>query len=625
MTENKIKILPQTLSNKIAAGEVVNRPESVVKELIENSLDSGAKNITLIIKDAGKSLIQVTDDGSGMSEEDALICFQRHSTSKIASIEDLENILTLGFRGEALASIASISHAELITRTADSEVGTLLRIEGGEVKENSKSGNETGTSISVRNLFYNTPGRRNFLKSDQTEFRHIYESFVRLALSHPETAFTFFNNDNEVFRLKGTDLKTRISELFGDKIPGYLLDVENGNEIIKVRGFISKPNFTKKSKQDQYFYLNGRFFVSRSLNYAVYSGFDHLIEKGDYPSFFLFIDLHPAKVDVNVHPSKMEVKFEDEGAVFGFIRNSVKEALRKADIVFDIGFDNTISFPDKAESFHYRNDKRDDIKSDRGFTGGGSGSHGSGSQNFFTGGDDRNKTANIHSIFEASRERTDDSISQIPDTPDTKNDDQRRIFEHSKKSDSANFNVWQYQYKYIMCQTETGLMIIDQHAAHERILYERASMWLDSQSTFSQQLLIPIKFQLTKIDYHIAESLKDEFRDLGFNLNLIKDETVEITGLPSDVKIGDEAKIFQDLIDQFKEYELKLNLDKRDNLAKSFACRSAIKSGDKLTFQEMTSLIDDLFAAKMPYVCPHGRPTLIRITTDELDKRFSRS
>ncbi|MBS1518804.1 MAG: DNA mismatch repair endonuclease MutL [Bacteroidetes bacterium] len=617
MTENKIKILSQSLSNKIAAGEVVNRPESVVKELIENSLDSGAGNITLIIKDAGKSLIQVNDDGSGMIEEDAVLSFQRHSTSKISRIEDLENILTLGFRGEALASIASISHVELKSRTADSDVGTLVKLEGGEIKETAKTSCEKGTSIAVRNLFYNTPGRRNFLKSDQTEFRHIYESFVRLALSNPGTAFTFFNNDTEVFNLKPSDLKTRISELFGDKIPGYLLDVENGNEIIKVKGFISKPNFTKKSKQDQYFYLNGRFFQSRSLNYAVYSGFDHLIEKGDYPSFFLFIDILPGKVDVNVHPSKMEVKFEDEGAVFGFLRNSVKEALRKSDLVFDIGFDNTISFPEKAESFHYKNDRRES----QGFSGGNSAGGNSG-QRIFSGNESGGRTANIHSIFEAARKDDKENIQEIPEVPAF---DQNRIFEHSKKSDSANFNVWQYQMKYIMCQTETGLMIIDQHAAHERILYERASLWLDSQSSFSQQLLIPIRVKLTKIDYHIAESLKDEFRNLGFNLNLISDDIIELTGLPSDVKIGDESRIFQDLIDQFKEYELKLNLEKRDNLAKSFACRSAIKSGDKLTFQEMTSLIDDLFASKMPYVCPHGRPTLIRITTEELDKRFSRT
>ncbi len=618
MTENKIKILPQSLSNKIAAGEVVNRPESVVKELIENSIDSGAKNITLLIKDAGKSLIQVIDDGSGMSEEDALICFQRHSTSKISEIEDLENILTLGFRGEALASIASISHVELKTRTSGEDVGILIKTEGGEITERSKTSCEKGTSIAVRNLFYNTPGRRNFLKSDQTEFRHIYESFVRLALSHSDIAFTFFNNENEVFRLNSSDLKTRISELFGDKIPGYLLEVKSGNEIIKVNGFISKPNFTKKSKQDQYFYLNGRFFVSRSLNFSVYSGFDHLIEKGDYPSFFLFIDLIPGKADVNVHPSKMEVKFEDESAVFGFIRNSVKEALRNSDLTFDVGFDNTISFPEKAESFHYKNDRQSgaEISRSSGFE------QRSAGQKIFTGNEFSNKSASIHSIFEASRKPEDENI---PDIPADNSEVQNRIFEHSKKSDSANFNVWQYQHKYIMCQTETGLMIIDQHAAHERILYERASMWLDSQSSFSQQLLMPVRFKLTKIDYHIAESLYDEFRNLGFNLTLLKDDTVEVTGLPSDVKIGDEAKIFQDLIDQYKEYELKLNLEKRDNLAKSFACRSAIKSGDKLSFHEMTSLIDDLFAAKMPYVCPHGRPTLIRITTDELDKRFSRS
>lgn len=613
---NKIKILPQSLSNKIAAGEVVNRPESVVKELMENSIDAGAENITLIIKDAGKNLIQVSDDGGGMNEEDALMCFQRHSTSKITSIEDLEKIMTLGFRGEALASISSISQVEIKTRTETDEIGTLVRIDGNEITETGKIGCDRGTSVAVKNLFYNTPGRRNFLKSNQTEFRHIYETFIRLAVSNPGTGFRFFNNDEIVFDLKKSDLKERIQNIFTGRFSDSLIEVNNGNEIISITGFISKPNFTKKSKQDQYFYLNGRFFTNKTLNFAVYSGYGDLIEKGDYPSFFLFINLNPEKVDVNVHPSKMEVKFEDESAVFGFLRSSIKAALKNANLIFDIGFNNQLDLNNTPESFHYRN-------SDDSSESGGS---------KFTNITPIPRTSysipkkgtgtSIHSILEASAENDsfDKDINSGQNT-----EKQNNIFEHTKKSESESFNVWQYQYKYIMCQTETGLMIIDQHAAHERILYERALLWLNSQSSFSQQLLIPIKITLANIDYQIAASLKDELQNLGFNLNLLKGDLIELTGLPSDVRIGDENKIFQDLIDQYKEYELKLNLEKRDNLAKSFACRSAIKSGDKLTFKEMIGLIDALFASQMPYVCPHGRPTVIRITTEELDKRFSRT
>ncbi|HMS64934.1 MAG TPA: DNA mismatch repair endonuclease MutL [Ignavibacteria bacterium] len=612
--ENKIVLLSQALSNKIAAGEVVSRPESVVKELMENSIDASSTQITLIIKDAGSSLIQVTDNGTGMNEEDALLSFQRHSTSKISSFEDLENIQTLGFRGEALASISSISQIELKTRTDGSDVGTLIKTEGSEITEVSKTGCEKGTSIAVKNLFYNTPGRRNFLKSNQTEFRHIYETFIRLAVSNPEIEFTFVNNDDIIFELKKAELKDRLQDIFTNKFSESLIEVNNGNEIIKINGYISRPNFTKKSKQDQYFYLNGRFFSNKTLNFAVYSGYGDLIDKGDYPSFFLFIDIDPKKVDVNVHPSKMEVKFEDDGAVFGFLRNSIKLALKNAELIFEIGFNNQLDLKNTPESFYYKESKESDTKKFSNIT--------SLPRTDFDYPKKGNAT-NINSIFEASR-KIEEDITE-PDYEELKKEEQKNIFEHNKKSDSESFNVWQYQYKYIMCQTETGLMIIDQHAAHERILYEKAFLWLNSQSSFSQQLLIPIKLKLTVIDFQITSSLKDELHNLGFNLNLLKDNTIEITGLPSDVKIGDENKIFQDLIDQYKEYEMKLNLEKRDNLAKSFACRSAIKSGDKLTYTEMVGLIDNLFASQMPYVCPHGRPTVIRITTDELDKRFSRT
>ncbi|MGB4853300.1 MAG: DNA mismatch repair endonuclease MutL, partial [Ignavibacteria bacterium] len=510
--ENKIIILPQSLSNKIAAGEVVGRPESVVKELIENSIDANATEITLVIKDAGKSLIQITDNGTGLTEEDALLCFQRHSTSKISSLEDLEKILTLGFRGEALASISSISQVEMKTRTHAEETGTLIRLEGNDIAEVSKTGCNTGTSLAVKNLFYNTPGRRNFLKSNQTEFRHIYETFLHLAVSHPEIDFQFINNDEVIFDLKASELKERLERIFTNKFSDSLIEVNNGNEIIKVKGYISKPNFTKKSKQDQYFYLNGRFFSNKTLNFAVYSGYGDLIDKGDYPSFFLFIDIDPSKVDVNVHPSKMEVKFQDESAVFGFLRNSIKLSLKEANLIFDIGFNNQLNFKNTPESFHYKESTERNAgeysnitpipRSDFDYP-------------------KKGNSTTIHSIFDASKEFDAD---KEPDYTELKKEEQKNIFEHNKKSDTAGFNVWQYQFKYIMCQTETGLMIIDQHAAHERILYERALLWLNSQSSFSQQLLIPIKLNLTKIDIHIATSLQEELSSLGFNINFLPDE-----------------------------------------------------------------------------------------------------
>ena len=618
--ENKIIILPPALCNKIAAGEVVNRPESVAKELLENSIDSGATEITLIVKDAGKSLIQVIDNGSGMIEVDAINSFKRHSTSKISTYDDLENIRTLGFRGEALASICSVSQIEMKTKTDDSEVGTLIQVDGNEVKEVSKTNIERGTSIAVKNLFYNTPGRRNFLKSDNTEFRHIYETFIKIAISNPDLSFKFLNNDNILFDIKKSSLENRLQDLYNDKYIDSLVKVNSESSIIKATGYISKPSFSKKAKQDQFFFLNKRFFNSKSLNFAVYSGYGNLIEKGNYPSFFLFLEIDPTKVDVNVHPSKLEVKFEEEGAVFGFIKNAVQKAIKEADLVFDIGFDNKISFDDSQESFHHKGSKTS--KETRGIN---SAIEGSGGFQESSTGDfkirHKEKGTNIHSIFEAEKRMNEFDI----DTPDEKVEKQSNVFEHKKKSQAESFNVWQFQNKYIMCQTESGLLIIDQHAAHERILYEKAINRLETQSSFSQQLLMPITIKLTKIDYQLASSLEDELLNLGFDLKLLKEDTIQLIGIPSDVKIGNENKIFQELIDQYKEYELKLNLEKRDNLAKSFACRSAIKTGESLIYEEMMGLIDSLFETNLPYVCPHGRPTIIRITTEELDKRFSRT
>ena len=380
-----------------------------------------------------------------MSEEDAVISFHRHSTSKIYDYDDLENIRTLGFRGEALASICSIAKLELKTKTLEEQLGTFLRIEGDELVENTKVNFNKGTSITVKNLFYNVPGRRNFLKSNQTEFRHIYDTFIRLAISHPEINFIFVNNDEEIFNLIQTFLIKRIKEIFSENIEGSLIPVDFGNEIINVKGLISKPNFTKRTKQDQFYYLNNRFFTSKSLNFAVYTGYDHLIEKGDYPSFFLFLTIAPNKIDVNVHPTKMEVKFEDENAVFGFIRSAVKDALRKADITFEIGFDNKIGLDKDTESFSYK-----------------------------TGGDKLTfstqkplaKISDLEDFYKLSSGTGKDDFD-VTKPIDELPEKQPQIFEHKKQSDNEAFKVWQFQNKYIMCQTATGLMIIDQHAAHE--------------------------------------------------------------------------------------------------------------------------------------------------------------
>lgn len=619
MVGNQIKILPQFIANRIAAGEVVGRPEAVVKELIENSLDAGARHIQLIVRDAGKVLIQVVDDGSGMNEDDAILSFQRHATSKISEADDLEHISTLGFRGEALASISAVAQVELKTKREGDELGTLLKNHGSEITEHSKVQCEKGTSVAVRNLFYNTPARRNFLKTNQTEFKHIYETFVRLAISNHNTAFTFINEDEELFDIPAADLKTRLTQIYGPEFTENLLEVEYIHELLSLRGFVSKPSFTKKSKQDQNLFLNGRYVVSKALSFAVHTAYEDLIDKGDYPNFYLFLNIDPAKFDINVHPSKLEVKFEEERALFSFVRKGVWSTLEKNDLIF------SAKLPDTGETqqFGKRPAYNTNIFSSSSFT-----KNTGGSSSGFTfkkhEGTNREDTV-IHEMFgertEEQKEATaEELLKQAEDVL------QGKLHKHSDTDSLVNKSeIWQFQKKYIMYQLDSTLMIIDQHAAHERILYELAIDRLNSNANLTQQLLIPIYVELNPVDYEVARSIEKELGALGFDIELQSKRRVKIKGIPSDVRIGDEGKIMQELIDQFKEYDIKLNLEKRDNLAKSYACKHAIKAGDYLSEGEMLNLIDKLFSVKMPYVCPHGRPTIVKLSMDELDKMFYRT
>lgn len=616
---SQIKILPQFIANRIAAGEVVGRPEAVAKELIENSIDAKSSHITLVVKDAGKSMIHVIDDGIGMNEDDAVMSFMRHATSKIVEAEDLERIKTLGFRGEALASIAAVAQVELKTRTENDELGTLIKNHGSEIVEHTKVQTEKGTSISVRNLFYNTPARRNFLKTNQTEFKHIYETFVKLAIANHTIAFTLINEDEEIFDLAASDLKTRLTQIYGEDVTGNLLEVEHANELISLMGFISKPSFTKKTKQDQLLFLNNRYVVSKSLAYAVHMAYEDLIDKGDYPNFFLFLNIDPVKFDINVHPSKLEVKFEDERSIFSFVRRGVWNTLDKNDLIVTAkvtgsiaeGQPNILSstmFTGKnlRENYMPNNfNAKDKVSTGGGFT-------------FKKHEGSNTQGTTIHEMFSGKTETIQPEIGI--DTLHTK------MHKDDDTDSLVNKNeIWQFQRKYIMYQLDSTLMVIDQHAAHERILYEQALDRLNSNANLSQQLLMPIYIELNTVDYEIAKSLEGELKALGFDIELQSKRKIKVKGIPSDVKIGNEAEILQELIDEFKENDVKLNLEKRDNLAKSYGCKHAIKAGDALNENEMLNLIDKLFSVKMPYVCPHGRPTIVKISMDELDRMFART
>lgn len=599
-----INILPEALANKIAAGEVVQRPASAVKELIENSIDSGAKSVTVIVKEGGRKLIQVVDDGCGMSPEDAALAFERHSTSKIAVLEDLENIRTLGFRGEALSSIAAVSQIELRTRPAASDVGTQVRIDGGLKIEISEESVSPGTSITVKNLFYNTPARRKFLKSTNTEFKHIYDVVQRVAISFPQLEIKFVNEDETLLHVRPSTLDERVREVFGEKLWKTIFHFEEVMEAVTVGGFLGKPDFARKTHVEQYLYLNNRFVINRSLNRAVYQAYEHLLEKGSFPFFVLFLSVDPRKVDVNVHPSKMEVKFEDESAMYRLVLSAVRTALASQDLIPAMGAregggDVRLRFTPFAGGPQPRAARWEELFG----------------VNRTTGEilprpaplPEQASAADIDEAFRSTAQAPEPATqAQLPAAP------------------SAG-HTWQIHNKYIIVPIEIGLLIVDQHAAHERVIYERAVARFDQPNKKSQQLLFPQTIEMTAVDAALVHQLQPSLESLGFSLKLFGKTTVIIDGVPNDVKPGREVSILQDVLDLYKADEQGVKLEPRERLVKSFSCKAAVKAGDPLNEQEMRSLLDQLFATQVPYVCPHGRPVMIRLSLSELDKRFGRT
>lgn len=605
-----IAILPEHLANKIAAGEVVQRPESVVKELVENSIDAGAKTISIVIKEGGKSLIQISDDGMGMNEEDAVMAFARHATSKIKSYEDLETVRTLGFRGEALASIAAVAHVELKTRRAADDVGTLVRIEGGDVREQSKTSAQPGTTITVRNLFYNTPARRHFLKSNNTEFKHIYDIVQRVALSHPEMAIEFTSDGERLLDVKATSLEERLKNLYGERHFETLIPVREETELLSLSGFIGKPDFARKSRVDQYLFLNKRFIVNRSINHAIYSGFEHLLEKGNFPFYLVSLELDPRKVDVNVHPSKMEVKFSDEQSIYRFVMSVVRKALGASNLVPSLEMNGSKSFDSSFTSLRHAALPR----------------YLSPGMDSFAGGRASPPSTGLGSSPEDITLNLDKLFADIPTVP-LPAPQAPQQFAHGTRENEAQEGraIWQLHNKYILSQIRTGLMIVDQHVAHERVLYERALSSFDNAVPVSQQLLFPQTLQLSAGDFALAKDLIPHLQAIGFEMKLFGKNAIVLEGVPTDVKAGTEGSILQDILDEFKNNQHRVKLDARDNVAKSFSCKAAIKAGDKLSDVEMRVLIDQLFATSMPYVCPHGRPVVVKISLTELDRRFMRT
>lgn len=608
---SRIKILPENLANKIAAGEVVQRPESVVKELLENSVDANATNIELLIKQAGKTLIQVCDNGTGMTEEEALLCIQKHATSKISTVEDLESIKTLGFRGEALSSIASVCQLEIRTETRESEIGTLIRIENENEVVKEKISTSKGTCIAVKNLFYNVPARRKFLKSDSTELKHIIDTFNRIALAHPEIAFKFYNSENLIFDYHDGSLEERIEQVFADNMLDALIPVIEETDYLSIRGYLGKPSIFKKSKGEQYLFLNKRFVVNKNINHAVFTAFENILEKGDYPFFILFITIDPMKVDVNIHPSKLEIKFDDEKDVYNFVLAVIRKSIGMFDLVPTMSFRNKENENEKMVFNPFTQTAKNDFSDRPTFT----------------------KQSKERTFI--SDEDIDLVFSSLTKNISTKTDQKElnakeaissdQTIERSASTDSETSFIIQLHNKYILSQIKSGLMIIDQHVAHERILYEKVLAKLDANMPFSQQLLFPIKIQFDLASFEILKELDPMLFKLGFKLKYLPKNYILIEGVPEDFKSGSEERLLKEFISEYINNRKNEKLEQRDNIAKSYSCKAAIKAGDKLNEKEMRLLIDQLFSTSMPYVCPHGRPIVIKISLEEFDRRFGRT
>ncbi|QTN39531.1 DNA mismatch repair endonuclease MutL [Cryomorphaceae bacterium] len=598
-----IQVLPDRVANQIAAGEVVQRPASLVKELLENSIDAGATEISLIVRDAGRTLVQVVDNGKGMSTADARLCFERHATSKIKDAEELFRICTKGFRGEALASIAAVAHVELRTKRTEDELGTTVTISGSEVSSEEPAQAPDGTSISVKNLFYNIPARRNFLKSDKVELKHIIDEFERVALAHPDIAFDLHHNDHELFRLRRDVLRKRIVDVFGTKFNERLVPVEEETDVVVVQGFVGKPEHARKTRGEQFFFVNSRFIKNPYLNHAVSSAFEGLIPEGHHASYFLYLEVDPQTIDVNIHPTKTEIKFEDERAIYAILRSAIRKSLGQYNIAPSLDFERETSFDDiplkpsgpvRMPTIEVDPDFNPfDTSEERGGQAGASG----------------RRPQTHHNQFDWTAAYAQDSAPQV--------EEQQLSLEESK-----SVMAYQLHGKYILTHIKSGFMIIDQNRAHQRILFEQFQKSLGRQNSVTQQLLFQQTIELGAGDLSLLEEHEETLRQLGFDLERFGGQSIVVRGIPPGVREADVQGLIETLLDDLKNHRDDLGRGNTDRVAGFMARNLAIRSGASLEKEEMHQLVDELFACEQPFVAPNGKSVLITLSLDELDKRF---
>ncbi|RTY93402.1 DNA mismatch repair endonuclease MutL [Flavobacterium sp. GT3R68] len=621
-----IQLLPDHVANQIAAGEVVQRPASVVKELLENAVDAKATDIKLIIKDAGKSLVQVIDNGSGMSVTDARLCFERHATSKIRQAEDLFSLHTKGFRGEALASIAAIAHMEMKTKQEQEELGTHIIIEGSKFVSQDVAVLPKGTSFAVKNLFFNIPARRNFLKSETVEHRHIVDEFQRVALAHPNIHFTYYHNGGELFNLPQSNFRQRIVNIFSGKTNEKLVPVHEDTEIVSIQGFVSKPEFAKKNRGEQFFFVNDRFIKSGYLHHAVMAAYEGLLKDGAQPSYFLYLSVPPHTIDINIHPTKTEIKFDDEHALYAILRSAIKHSLGQFNVapVLDFDRDSNLDTP-----YNYQNKEASTptIQVDGNFN---PFSDDKPNKHFST----HRKTDNAsswESLYVGLKHDTDSSLEgelaqhTITDIADIEFESEEvtgSLFDENEIEHSGN-RTYQIHKKYIVNPIKSGIVIVDQQRAHQRILYEQFLTNMTVHQASSQQLLFPINLFFSSTEMELISELQLSLVNTGFVFEDANDDHVVISGLPVNVSEGEASIVLEQLLSDLQDGIPESSFSQNDSIAKSMAKSLAVKTGSYLTEKEQENLVNGLFACKEPNVSPFQKPTFITMRVEDLDKKFA--
>ena len=613
-----IQLLPDHVANQIAAGEVVQRPASVVKELLENAVDAKATDIKLIIKDAGKSLVQVIDNGLGMSVTDSRLCFERHATSKIRQAEDLFSLHTKGFRGEALASIAAIAHVEMKTKQDQEELGIHIIIEGSKFVSQEPAVLPKGTSFAVKNLFFNIPARRNFLKSETVEQRHIVDEFQRVAMAHPNIHFTMYHNGSEMFNLPISNFRQRIVNIFSGKTNEKLVPVKEDTEIVNLQGFIGKPEFSKKNRGEQFFFVNNRFIKSGYLHHAVMAAYDGLLKDGAQPSYFLYLDVPPHTIDINIHPTKTEIKFDDEHALYAILRSAIKHSLGQFNVAPVLDFDRD---PNLDTPYQYQNKDAEypTIQVDR-------------SYNPFS--EDKQPSKSFASSSNYKKPEAQPSWESLyVGLKQAGQEIAEMTFENNEAVTSSLFEeneieqevkrTYQIHKKYIVSPIKSGMVIINQKRAHERVLYEEFLTSMTVQQASSQQLLFPLQLFYSSDEVELLAELKTSLENTGFVFEAIEEDNVLISGLPVNVTESEISIVLEELLSDLQDGIPDNSFSQNDTIAKSMARSLAIKTGTYLTEKEQENLVHNLFACKEPNVSPFQKPTFITMSVEDLDKKFS--